>query len=83
MRLRMFLGLKPLPGASIASAIAEAEDAASGSKGGAAFRFSEDQRRGIGQAANEGLFLLTGGPGTLAGRGRGRAARLGVAAAPP
>jgi len=58
------LGLKPLPSATIAAAIGEAEDAASGSKGGAAFAFSDDQRRGIAQAVNEGLFLLTGGPGT-------------------
>jgi exodeoxyribonuclease V alpha subunit len=58
------LGLKPLPTAVIASAIGEAEAAASAGKGGIEFRFSEDQRRGIGQAVNEGLFLLTGGPGT-------------------
>lgn len=57
------LGLKPLAGGVITAAIAEAEEAASAGKA-AAFRFSDDQRRGIGQAVNEGLFLLTGGPGT-------------------
>lgn len=58
------LGLKPLPAAAVEAAIAEAEAAASAGKSGAPFRFSDDQRRGIAQAANEGLFLLTGGPGT-------------------
>src|SRR5690606_17834075 len=55
------LGLKPLANAAINAAIAEAEEAASAGKA-AAFRFSDDQRRGIGQAVNEGLFVLTGGP---------------------
>ena len=53
------LGLKPLPAAAVEAAVAAAEKHA-----GAGFRFSDDQRRGIAQAVNEGLFLLTGGPGT-------------------
>jgi exodeoxyribonuclease V alpha subunit len=57
------LGLKPLPAAAVESAIAAAEQQ-TGKHAGAGFHFSEDQRRGIGQAVNEGLFLLTGGPGT-------------------
>jgi exodeoxyribonuclease V alpha subunit len=53
------LGLKPLREEKVAAAIADAERNA-----GRDFRFSEDQRRGIERAVNEGLFLLTGGPGT-------------------
>jgi len=53
------LGLKPLPGSLVNAAIAEAEDHA-----GKGFRFSEEQRRGIENAVNQGLFILTGGPGT-------------------
>jgi exodeoxyribonuclease V alpha subunit len=53
------LGLKPLNKEKVAAAIADAEKQA-----GKDFRFSEDQRLGIGKAVNEGLFLLTGGPGT-------------------
>lgn len=64
-------GLRPVPEATVESAIAEAERNA-----GRDFRFSEDQRRGIAQAVNEGLFLLTGGPGT--GKTTTVAAILGV-----
>ncbi len=53
------LGLKALPAATVESAIVAAEKHA-----GAGFHFSPEQRRGIAQAAGEGLFLLTGGPGT-------------------
>ncbi len=53
------LGLRPVPPGKIAAAIAAAEREA-----GKDFRFSEEQRAGIATAVNEGLFLLTGGPGT-------------------
>jgi exodeoxyribonuclease V alpha subunit len=53
-----------LPEAAIHAAIAEAERAAAKNGSSGEFHFSEDQRRGIGQAVNQGLFLLTGGPGT-------------------
>jgi exodeoxyribonuclease V alpha subunit len=53
------LGLKPLPKTVIDSAIAEAEKHA-----GSGFHFSDEQRQGIAAAVNQGLFLLTGGPGT-------------------
>lgn len=53
------IGLRALSPARVESAIDAAEKRA-----GNGFRFSEDQRRGIERAVNEGLFLLTGGPGT-------------------
>jgi exodeoxyribonuclease V alpha subunit len=57
------LGLKPLSAAAVESAVAAAEQHIA-KNAGAGFRFSDDQRHGIAQAVNEGLFLLTGGPGT-------------------
>ncbi len=53
------LGLKPLPRDLIAAAVREAETHA-----GNGFAFSAEQIQGIERAVNEGLFLLTGGPGT-------------------
>jgi len=53
------LGLKPLPRTLVEGAIQEAE-----SHAGKGFRFSEEQRQGIEKAVNQGLSLLTGGPGT-------------------
>ncbi len=53
------LGLKPLPKTLVEDAIVEAETHA-----GSGFHFSEEQREGIRKAVNQGLFLLTGGPGT-------------------
>jgi exodeoxyribonuclease V alpha subunit len=53
------LGMRPVPPEKVSAAVSAAERAA-----GRDFRFSDEQRAGIAAAVNEGLFLLTGGPGT-------------------
>jgi exodeoxyribonuclease V alpha subunit len=53
------LALKPLPKDRVKAAIDEAEIEA-----GKGFAYSAEQREGIAQGVNQGLFILTGGPGT-------------------
>lgn len=55
---------KPIPKAIVESAITLAETALAGERPGSGFRYSEQQRAGIRNAVAQGIFLLTGGPGT-------------------